>query len=77
MGDWVDVSRSSWLEAAKYDEATGEAEGRASLFLRLKTGVEVEVLDVAPRTWRGFLDAASRGRFVWRVLFPQHQKRVV
>lgn len=77
MGDWIDISRSAWLDAAKYDESTAEAEGRASMFLRLKTGVEIEVLDVTPRVWREFMGSQSRGRFYHRVIAPSHVKRVV
>lgn len=77
MGDWVDVSGSSWLEAAKYDEATAEAEGRASMFLRTKAGQEYEIFDVSPRVWQGFIDAPSRGRYFWRRIQPYHVKRMV
>jgi hypothetical protein len=71
VGEWTNISRSSWLAEAMYDEA-----GR-SLFLRLKTGAEVEVLDVAPRVWTEFLRAPSRGRYLWNVVFPNHEKRVL
>lgn len=54
-----------------YDEAS------RSLFLRLKTGAEVEVLDVSPRVWTEFLRAPSRGRYFWNVIVPNHQKRVL
>ena len=77
MDEWTDISRSSWLEAAKYDTATAEAEGRASMFLRLDTGVEIEVLDVTPRVWREFVASASRGRYYHRVIAPSHVKRVL
>lgn len=71
MGEWVDVSRSSWLGEALY-----EPEGRI-MRLRTKAGIEYEFQDVAPGTWEGFISAASRGRFVHNVMFPQHVKRVV
>lgn len=71
MPEWVDISRSSWLEAAKYDPES------RSMFLRLDTGAEIEVLDVRPNVWRRFLGAASRGRFFHRVISPNHVKRVL
>lgn len=71
MGDWIDVSGSSWLSEALY-----EPEGRI-LRVRTKTGIEYEFADVSRVVWDSFIGSASRGRFVHNVLFPQHARRVV
>jgi len=71
VGEWLDVSRSSWLERAAYDEA-----GRVML-LETKAGITYEVQGVRPGVWQAFVEASSRGRFVHRSLFPYHVKKVV
>jgi len=53
---------SSWVDAIKYDDETGE------LSVRFNSGV-VCIYDVDPDTAEGMLRASSKGKFVWRNLY--------